>query len=470
MNNTSAIEMIPGVTVVDTNSEYELANLLQQRIGPVMTVGKSWRQYHDGVWQEIARDLLRPTAQEVLPRPKRTERRANQLLDHLEGRLQRDPETLRGFHRLDSDGNVLINAANGIVRVTRAGAIDLLPHDPAHLFTQQTAAAYHPEATAPLFESLLVQSIPDPEDRQMLQLFAGNVLLPSCQYEAALVCYGEGGSGKSTIASGVTAALGENLVTSVTLSQICDPKSYHLPKLRFAAVNLGTELDAVPMEDSANFKLMVSGEPIEAREIYGSPFRMQTTAKLWFLANELPRFKHGSGAERRRLRFLHFAQMPATEDVTLRSRVPAERDGIFSWMLHGLRDLLSLAKLPLGGAASRDVHARFGTSNDPLGVFIASECVLAPECITSMERLRDRFKDYAADHGLDFGPDAGQWFSRRLFQRYPQLKPTRSRISGEVTRCVMGLKLKPGSICRPMTIPIEAVSLVNSISVPLSKF
>ena len=95
-----------------------------------------------------------------------------------------------------------------------------------------------------------------------------NFLLPDARFETCLVCYGDTGTGKSTIAEGIVSALGPDLVRQLGMSQICDPKGYHVPKLQGAAVSIGTELDSLEVAESSNFKAIVSGKPIETRAIY----------------------------------------------------------------------------------------------------------------------------------------------------------------------------------------------------------
>ena len=103
------------------------------------------------------------------------------------------------------------------------------------------------------------------------------------------------------------------------------------------------------MADSSVFKSLVSGEPIEVRKIYGRPGMMRITCKLWFLANNLPRFKHGTAAEVRRLRFLNFSRKPGKPDNSLKQRLQHECNGIFNWMVLRLFELLKLKQLPEGG-------------------------------------------------------------------------------------------------------------------------
>ena len=375
----------------------------------------------------------------ILPEHWRTIRRANALLEHIEAAQQVDPNTFKGFYSYDPDGAVLINTSNGVVKVT-AGGFVLLPHAAEYHFTRQTVACFNPDATMPLFNRVLCEVLPDAEDRELFQLCLGNFLFPDCRFETALVCYGEAGRGKSTVADPVASALGLDLVSRLSMSQVCDPRSYHLPALRFAAVNLGTELTTADIAESGNFKTLVSGEPIEARPIYGKPFVMQTASKLWFLANSLPRFKHGTEAELRRTRFLRFDYQPPEKDVTLKARLAGELDGVFLFMLDGLRALLALPEIPLGGKDSRAVHERFRISNDPVGAFVQSRCLLDPEARVSKDTLREAYTEFTVRYELP--ATCGDWFFRILFERFTSLRETQPRVAGERVRYVQGVQLR----------------------------
>lgn len=421
-------------------SEYFYACQLEKLIPPVKTCGPTWYTFGEGSWNETAKSVYLPGAFSVLPPGGRTAYRANQILEHVEGVSQVPQEQFRGFNQFAADGTVMLNAANGIIKVSATGEIQLLSHDRQQLFTKRLAANYI-EAGAPIFTRVLSEALPDPMDQALLQLCAGNFLYPDARHEVATISYGDPGSGKSTLAEAVCASIGKPLVPRLTLSQICDPRSYHVPKLRFAAVNLGTELDAIELDDSGIFKAVVSGEAIEARPIYGAPFTMQTSCKLWFLANCLPRFKHGTAAELRRMRFLRFEFRPPVKDVALKSALTAERDGIFRWMLAGLVELMNLSEIPLGGRQSRQVHDRFRISNDPIGSFVEARCTLAPAATTNKDLLKDSFRDYSEENEL---PTAiGDWLFRKLYERWPQLKEARIREDGtKRPRVISGIALK----------------------------
>jgi P4 family phage/plasmid primase-like protien len=429
----------PALTSESARTEFEFASLLRQQLPPLKTIGNAWHTYQSGTWQIIESDTVKPKALAVLPENGRMMARAKALLDHLEGESQCDPNGFKGFTAFDDQGRILLNAKNGVVRISHE-SLELLPHSQEYNFSRQTNAAFNPTSIAPIFARVLSEVLPEKEDQELIQLCLGNFLYPDSRYETCLVCYGEAGRGKSTIADPISAALGLGLVSRLSMSQVCDPRSYHLPALRFSAVNLGTELTTADIAESGNFKTLVSGEPIEARPIYGKPFTMQTACKLWFLANSLPRFRHGTEAELRRMRFLRFDYEPPKRDVTLKGRLLQEIDGIFSFMIEGLTRLMALPEIPLGGEQSRAVHERFRISNDPIGAFVRIACILDPKNKARKDTVKDAYTEFSARYEL---PDhCKEWFFRALFDRFPALTESRSRVGGDICRYINGLQIK----------------------------
>lgn len=418
-------------------NELLYANLLADKLPPIKTVGETWYLFEGGAWRKRTRDALRPPAMDILPPKARTARRADLILDNLESRLQSVDDAMKGFYRFDGE-DVLLNVANGVLRVTPE-RIQLLDAAPEYNFTRQAAASYSPSAHAELFERTLSEALPDEADCELFQLCLGNFLLPDCRHEVCLFCHGPAGTGKSTLAEPIIAALGEDLAQSLSLAQICHPQAIFIHKLKFAAVNLGSELDALEHADSQAFKLLASGENLTANPKYLEPFEMRTACKLWFLANGLPRFKNGSGAELRRMRFLRFEHSPTKKDVTLKARLLSERDGVFAFMLQGLQKLLALREIPLGGPESQQVHEGFRIANDALGAFVETHCRLAPGTECRKESLKAAYDEFCQRHG--FASCVGEWFFRRLFERFPALIEVRKQVGGGRIRFISGLEL-----------------------------
>ena len=109
-------------------------------------------------------------------------------------------------------------------------------------------------------------------------------------------------------------------------------------------------------------------------------------------------------------------------------------------MLAGLQRLLTLPEIPLGGHESAAVHARFKISNDPLGTFVAQRCQFDPGGSEPKTALKTAFESFCELHGLS--AEMGDWFFKRLYERFTNLKEIRTGTGNERVRCIAGLKLK----------------------------
>jgi putative DNA primase/helicase len=423
--------------------EHELASLLEGSLPPIRCVGKDWYAYKNGVWRQVSRDIFRPQALSIQHTKCRTDRMGTSVLSHLESKYQVDEDEFCSFHKFDGDA-ILINCANGVLRVT-ANSEKLFPHSPDHLFIGRVGATFEPEAEASTFARVLSEALPDPDDLILFQAFIGYTLYPGCFFETALVCYGDGGTGKSTITDGVRSALGDDLIRSLSLLQICDPKSFHLGNLRNAAVNICTELDALPIVSADNFKLLVSGEAVAADRKHQNLVQLKTSCKFLFLTNYLPRFQHGTDAELRRLRFLRFERKPAKPDPSLKQRIALERDGVFRFAIDGLRTLLVKQEIPQGGEQSKETRERFKVQNDPIAAFVQSCCKLNTEAEVVKSELYNEYEEFLSQNGIG-KPQNDATFFRHLYNRFPGVKERRHRIGGsKLVRKVVGIALEEES-------------------------
>jgi P4 family phage/plasmid primase-like protien len=418
--------------------EHELAALLEGFLPPIRCVGRDWYRYENGVWRRGTKDIFRPMALAIQHSRSRTDRMAGNVLGHLESKFQAAEETFCSFCKFDA-GAILINCANGVLRIRRDSE-QLLLHSPDYFFSGQVAAGFDAEAEAPTFGKVLADALPDPDDLALFRLFVGYTLYPGCPFEAALVCYGDGGTGKSTIADGVRAALGDDLVRSLSLVQICDPKSFHLVNLRNAAVNICTELDALPIMSADNFKLLVSGEQVSADRKHQELISLKTSCKFLFLTNYLPRFQHGTDAELRRLRFLRFEKRPAKPDPTLKQRIALEQDGVFRFAIDGLRNLLATQEISQGGRQSLETRERFKIQNDPIAAFVRECCRVDPEAEVLKNQLYHEYKEYLSTNGLPDPANESPFF-RALYNRFP-VKELRRRDGSQLIRKLAGIELR----------------------------
>lgn len=434
---------------VSTSTEHDLVNHLRQLLPPTEVVGKRWFSYNHktGCWEDGDKDDYRHLALGVIHPSQRKVAKAHQVLDHLEDTC-RTKLDFCGFIRAEAFDTVLINTQNKVLRVT-PNLIEVMEHDMSFRFTRSLVVDYEPGAVHELFMTSLGCVFPDPEDQELLQLLDANIFIPDARYEVSPVLYGEAGAGKDTIMTAVAALFGppeRGLITHFSIAQICDPRSYALPQLQFAAINICTELNSKEVEDSSIFKTLVSGGSIQARQIYDKPFSMTTPCKIFSLSNNLPEFRFGTDAERRRMRFLRCNFRPAQVDVSFKERLKAPHPGTLNWLLEGLQKLLRMGKqpMPLGGAASQEVHARFFANNDPLNGFVTTFCTLDRTAETPKDDLAKLFTLYAEENNISEGYIKS--FFRSLYKRFTSLTTKRGGTDGCRIQLVCGLRINPAGI------------------------
>ena len=407
---------------------------------PLRTHEDEWFVWDGKAWRRRKRAHFEPIAMNVLPDQFKAAEYAMRVMKHA-GMVQQLPlETeFHGAVRFDGSGQVLINCANGVLAVSEMRAT-LRKHDPELLFTATLDAEWEDKewspAMTPLFTKVIEEALPDPQDRALQQWFAGYLLYPSCMHEVCLISYGKGGSGKSTISDAILSVLGgPPLKTVLSLSQLCGEgqSAYSLPDLRHACVNMATELDTVGVSDSANFKRIISGEPIQVRPIYGAPYPMTSCVKLWFNANSLPRFHHGTDAELRRVRFLCYSNVPKVKDETMKEKLAAERNGLLAYMVQALQEIMAGAKAPEGGAESVRLKGRFAISNDPVTSW-AQQCLcFEPDEEVMKDDLYESFNGYLNSWG--FPEKSKAHLFRQFYERFPavaayQVRTDRKREDG----------------------------------------
>lgn len=436
-------------TSTEKLTDFELVtHLLNNVLLPTKVCEKRWFVYENGVWRLRTRHKHRPIVLSAIPEQHRTAKREHAVLDLIEGLNQTDEAIFKGvsFYADDDAKVIMLNAQNGVLRITKDD-ITLLDHDPKYLFTRALKIDYKPNAKCPLYTKTLKESLPDPLDQELFQLCLGNFLLPDCRFETVLVCYGEAQCGKSTLADPVTDIFGnddDGLMTHLSLAQICENDSPYLAKIRNASVNLGTEIQGLEIGDSGILKQIVSGEAIEARNLYCNSFKTKPTCKLWFLSNNLPQFKNGTDAERRRIKFLRFDHKPKAKDVMLKHKLKSEHQGLFNFILDGLQKLLTLPEMPEGGISSQQTSSRFANANDPIGSFVKQSCKMGPDETVLKTVLERAYMQYIETN--NFSGKISSAFYRQLYSRFTSISETRVREGGERVRRVIGLSLTPGAL------------------------
>lgn len=176
-----------------------------------------------------------------------------------------------------------------------------------------------------------------------MQEIMGYLLIPETKAQKCFVLIGPPRTGKSTALWVIESILlGKENCSNIPWQELGD--RFKTAELYGKLCNLFADLPSKAIEDSGLFKSVTGEDTIIGERKFGHPFSFKPTARLLFSCNKLPWSEDRSGAFFRRIITIPFEQQVPEEriDPELRGeKLKKEADGIFMWVLEGLRRLLS---------------------------------------------------------------------------------------------------------------------------------
>lgn len=289
--------------------------------------------------------------------------------------------------------NVLINLQNGTFEITSKKR-KLREFDPKDFLTHQLPFEYLPLAKSPLFQKYLDQVIPDPDKQKVLAEYIGYLFVkPSVlKLEKMLILFGTGANGKSVFFEIISALLGAENVCNYSLQSLTNENGYYRAKIGDKLVNYASEING--RLESATFKQMASGEPLEARLPHRDPFTLHDYAKFIFNCNELPKDVEHTAAFFRRFLIIEFGiSIPEEmQDKELATKIiNAELSGVFNWILQGLDRLLINKKFTKCKAIEEAVNV-YKSESDSAKMFMDEQGY--ERCVDTYIYLQDLYPQY----------------------------------------------------------------------------
>lgn len=245
----------------------------------------------------------------------------------------------RARTQISSASEIYINMLNGTLVIDSEGACALRAHDREDFFTYVLPYCYDEKACCPMWKKFLNEVLPEKEAQKLLSEYIGYSFTRGIKAEKMLVLHGTGSNGKSVVLDVVVRLIGESAVSFVGLSDITNDAEKRA-MIEHKLVNISHESNTVV--DPAVLKKVVSGEPVDVRELYIGPHTMTNYAKLITSYNLLPRAEATHGFYRR------FIIMPFSvtikekdADKNLANKISAtELPGILNWVISGLKQFM----------------------------------------------------------------------------------------------------------------------------------
>ena len=234
----------------------------------------------------------------------------------------------------------LINLNNGVLDI-RTGALN--PHDPRNLFFTKIPIDFNPNADCPTIKEYLSEVLEEDQIR-VVQEWLGYTLYREYFIKKALICVGEGDTGKTTLLNLICAFIGERNLSGVSLQRITYDK--------FAAANLYNkhlnqydDLSFKDIQDNGAFKMATGGGFISGEKKFGDQFVFKNYAKLTFTCNKIPDVKDATDdAYFNRWIVLPFTRIIEEEKKDRRlihkMTTATELSGLLNFALEGLKRIL----------------------------------------------------------------------------------------------------------------------------------
>ncbi|MBR4665001.1 MAG: hypothetical protein IKO93_14110 [Lentisphaeria bacterium] len=238
----------------------------------------------------------------------------------------------------------IIPVSNGILRWDEARQdFEFVSYAPEIMVFDRMPISYDPAATAPQFEAVVQEILPDPEDRRVAQEYLGAALFFVNRTRKFLLCLGEGGCGKTVLSLFLIKILGNNRVLELNIENV--KTSYELAALTSQTLLTAPESvsRALCTEGSEWVKKCVGGDFFQTKQKFrNARVDHYGTFSLIVMSNHQLRFQFdGRGDEwRDRVIPIFFEQHITDErrDLGLVDRLwKISSPGIFNWFLEGAK-------------------------------------------------------------------------------------------------------------------------------------
>lgn len=335
-------------------------------------------------------------AREYLSATRRTSSRINSVMAmaRAEKAVQSD--------QLDGDGS-LLNFLNCTLDLDTYEPRD---HSPRDFITHCLPYNYDATATCPRWEQFLSEVLvkegtlePDEELIQLLRELMGYGLTSDTSHEVMVWFQGEGSNGKTVAVTVISQLLG-SLAMSVNFHRIGTPGNYELAHIAGKRILFSTESERGQSIQEGVIKNIVSGERINTRPIYGSPFEFKPVGKIFWASNNLPVIRDTSDSIWRRLKLIamHRQFSEAEKDTKLTQKLLSELPGILNWALGGLYNLRQRGRFttPKSSAAAIDA---LKLDTNPIARWMDESTMTTIDGWTSAKELYANYADWVVTNG-----------------------------------------------------------------------
>lgn len=318
---------------------------------------------------------------------------------------------------------------------------------------------YDAKADCPKFKRFINDLFYE-EDIPVIQEYLGYCLVPNTLAQTALFIIGEGGEGKSRIPVLMEHIIGADNVVVGDFEGLQD--KFSTSSLDKQMLFMDDELTLTALDDTSNFKKIVTAETAMEVEVKGKPkYKTKLYSRIICCGNGAiqSKFDRTDGFYRRlllcKVRPVHYDK----PDRTLSDQLDKEIPGIINWMLEGLCRVVKNGFIIEPSKRMSDEVQSLRDNSDTIQLFMNDEQFIDytfdEEDKVSIKQLYDAYENWCQDnsyliiHKNTFGKTIRRTYKSTLSKKLMNPQRVNELISKEKVyinkkqvRGVVGIKLK----------------------------
>jgi len=346
--------------------------------------------YEDGVYKPKGEVIIKKECYQIIPEC--TKYDVSEVISYIQANTFVD----RKLFNTDF-GKIVVE--NGTLNLD---TLELSPHDPNFLTTVKFPMLYDPDAKCPKFEEALNEWL-SPEDKTTALELMGNVLTANRKnFEKAVISIGEGSNGKSCWLKVLRGIIGKDNCSSISIHAL-QWERFTPAQLYGKLANIFPDISNRELNNLGKFKMAVSGDAFDVEKKGKDHFHMESFAKHFYSANEMPSMKDNSDSIYRRMLILKWENqfLPGAGRIEDYDQVLLEeKAGIFNLMLTHYKNLLKNGKFTFDQSIEK-VRETITRESDKLREFV--ETCLIPQIGSYLvkEDLHNKQVEWFKFHGYE---------------------------------------------------------------------
>lgn len=299
----------------------------------------------------------------------------------------------------------------------------LLPHSSDWFSSCILSYGFDPSATCPKWMEYLNYSLEGDWERiSLLQEWAGYLLTGTNDFQRFLALEGEGGNGKTVYFAGITAMLGEQNVSHVTLDKFGD--RFSPASMIGKAANISGDTGEIDSVAEGMLKQLTDNKEIQFERKNKDPIDVVSTAKQMIAWNTRPVIKDRTDSVWRRMLIIPFNRKIEQEKIVYGMDSQewwvksGETSGILNWAIAGLERLHRNRKFT-ESKASADTLKNYREESNPASEFINDYLEMSELFCIACKDVYQWYVFWCHENGRR--PLSDKSFGRELKRSFPNI-------------------------------------------------